>query len=49
MLPFNKSIVALALLVGVCLVLAGCDSDDDESLPMEAIAEIGLTTASGAT
>ena len=47
MLPFNKSIVALALLVGVCLALAGCDSDDDESLPMEAIAEIGPTMASG--
>ena len=47
MLPFNKSLIALALPIGVCLALAGCDSDDDESLPMEAIAEIDPTMASG--
>ena len=45
--PFNKSAIALALLIGVCLALAGCDSSDDESLQQEAIAEIGPTTASG--
>ena len=47
MLPFNKSTIALALLIGVCLALAGCDSDDDESLQQEAIVEIRPMTASG--
>ena len=49
MLPFNKSTIALALLIGACLALAGCDSDDAESLQQEAIAEISSTTASGSS
>ena len=47
MLPFNKSTPALALLIGMCLALAGCDSDDDARWQQEAIAEIVPTTASG--
>ena len=47
MLPFNKSTIVLALLIGACLALAGCDSDDDESLQQEAMAEIAPTAASG--
>ena len=44
----NKPSIVLALLVGVCLLaMAGCDSDDDESLQQEAIAEIRPTTGSG--
>ena len=43
MLPFHRSAIALVLLVGVCLALAGCDSDD-ESLQQEAIAAIRPTT-----
>lgn len=49
MLPFNKSTIALALLIGACLALAGCDGDDAESLQQEAIAEISSTTASGSS
>lgn len=49
MLPFNKSIVALAVLVGVCLALAGCDSDDDENMQQEAIAQIAPTAAGGSS
>ena len=41
----NKSIPALLLLIGVCLVLTGCDGDDDESLQQQAIAEISPTEA----
>ena len=48
MLSFSKSTIALVLLVGACLVLAGCDGDD-ESLQLEAIAEIEPTTASGSS
>ena len=46
MLLFNGTRVAGALLLAVCLGLAGCDSDGDP-LQREAIAEIRPTTASG--
>lgn len=46
MQSFNRTAIALALLLGVCLVLAGCGSDD-EVVQQEAIAEIRATTASG--
>ena len=46
-LPFNKSIMALAMLLGAVLALTGCDGDDGESLHQEAIAEIRPTTESG--
>ena len=49
MLYCNRTAIALALLLGVCLALAGCDSDDQEPLQQEAIAEIRPTTASGST
>ena len=49
MLPFNKSIIALTLLIGMCLALAGCDSDDDETLQQEAIAVISPTAAGGSS
>ena len=46
MLSFNRTTVAAALLLAVCLGLAGCDSDDDP-LQREAIADIRPTAASG--
>ena len=46
MLSFYKSTIAVAMLIGVCLALPGCDGDD-ENLRLEAIATIGPTTASG--
>lgn len=46
MLSCNRTTIALALLLGVCLALAGCDSDDQEPLQQEAIAEIRATTTS---
>ena len=49
MLPSNKTVATLVLLIGVCLVLAGCDSDDDESLQQEAIAEISPVAAGGSS
>lgn len=49
MLSFNRSFIVLTLMLGVCLALAGCDSDDEESLEQEAIADILPTTASGST
>ena len=45
----TKSIPALLLLIGVCLVLTGCDGDDDESLQQQAIAEISPTEAGGSS
>lgn len=47
MLRFNQLTIALALVIGACLALSGCDSDNDESLQQEAIAEIQSTEASG--
>ena len=43
MLLFNVTRVAGALLLAVCLGLAGCDSDDDPIGSLEAIAEIRPT------
>ena len=47
MLSFKRTTLAVVLLLGVCWVLAGCDSDDREEMRQEAIAEIRPTTASG--
>ena len=46
MLSFKRTTVAAALLLAVCLSLAGCGSDDDP-MQREAIAEIRPTAASG--
>ena len=47
MLSSNRTTAALALLLGACLGLAGCDSDDEEFMPREAVAEIRPTVAGG--
>ena len=44
---FNKTAVTLVLLPAVCLLLAGCGSDDEEAIRQEAMAEIAPTMASG--
>lgn len=49
MLSFKRSIIALALLLGACLALAGCDSDEEEVLQQESVAEIRATPASGSS
>ena len=47
MLSINRAYTAAALALAVCLVLAGCDSDHEEMVQREAVAEIRATTASG--
>lgn len=44
---FNRTVLALVLLLGICWVLAGCDSDDRAVMRQEALAEIRPTMAGG--
>ena len=47
MLSLKRTPIAVVLLLGVCLALAGCDSNDEEVPLREAIADIRATTAGG--
>lgn len=49
MVRFNQFTTALALVIGACFALAGCDSANDENLQMEAVATIQPTEASGSS
>lgn len=47
MWSLNRTALALPLLLGLCLAITGCDSEDEEVPQQEAVAEIRPTAASG--